>query len=728
MSQSGQDSKGAHATSVWVADAAGRFVGEAPGSRVAEALAPHVRRVARAGQAEHVLISVHLGAAGVRTMEAALQPFELEESRGVAIALSERRTNDAYNLARFELVLDATREGVWEWVVADGSVWWNERANEIFGYSPGSVPNFERWTSRIHPDDRERVLSGYMAAVHDGHACTWEDEYRVRRVDGELRYVLDHARVERDANGQAIRLVGVMSDVTEKRVATAARAEMEQQFRQMAETIMDVMWLADATTLEILYVSPAFERIFGRPKSDLVGRHDCLFLAVHPDDRARVAERMPELRSGGFDETYRIVRPDGKVRWIRERVVPVLDEHGKVVRLAGLSSDETAHRQLEEQLLQARKMESVGRLAGGVAHDFNNLLTVILASSDFALRRLPEAHAARADIEQVGQAAERAVRLTQQLLAFARRQVIAPVRLDVNELTRQMDALLRRVIGEHIELVTRLAPDLHPVLADPSQLEQVLVNLAVNARDAMAQGGQLTLETRNVRVDEGYREAHAHVAVGDYAMLAVTDTGTGMPRDVQEHVFEPFFTTKAKGGGTGLGLATCYGIIRQAGGQILIDSELGRGTTFKILLPATNVEPRPAAQPSSAPPPGGQETIVFVEDDASVRGIGIRILAEQGYHVLEAASGAQALQVAAEHAGPIHLLITDLVMPQMSGTDLARRLREQRPKTRVLYTSGYAENAIAREAPFDPALAFLPKPYIAETLLFKVRSVLEGKS
>jgi two-component system cell cycle sensor histidine kinase/response regulator CckA len=514
--------------------------------------------------------------------------------------------------------------------------------------------------------------------------------------------------------------------VTDERAADAARAEIEQQFRQMAETIVDVMWLADANTLEILYVSPAFERIFGRPTSDLWGRTDCLMLAVHPDDRAHLEAQKPRLATGDYDETYRIVRPDGKQRWIRDRVLPVRDEEGKVVRLAGLSSDITTERQLEEQLLQARKMESVGRLAGGVAHDFNNLLTVILTASEFALRRLPEGHTTAPDIEQVKEAAERAAKLTHQLLAFARRQVIAPVRLDLNDLTRQMDALLRRVIGEHIELVTRLAPNLHAVLADPSQIEQVLVNLAVNARDAMIDGGRLTLETRNVRVDAAYAEAHAHVAPGDYAMLAVSDTGAGIPRDVQEHIFEPFFTTKAQGSGTGLGLATCYGIVRQAGGHIVLYSEVGRGSTFKILLPATNVEAKPQAPRAPAAPPGGHETILFVEDDQTVRTIGMRILSAQGYHVLEAASGREALRVAFDHRGPIHLLVTDVVMPHMSGTELARRLRDLRPSARVLYTSGYTENAIVHHGVLDPSLSFLPKPYIIETLLLKVRSVLDG--
>jgi two-component system, cell cycle sensor histidine kinase and response regulator CckA len=397
-----------------------------------------------------------------------------------------------------------------------------------------------------------------------------------------------------------------------------------------------------------------------------------------------------------------------------------------VKRIVGLTSDITNERQLEDQLQQSRKMESVGRLAGGVAHDFNNLLTVMLAGCEFALMSLSPEHESRADIQQVKEAAQRAAKLTSQLLSFARRQVIAPVRLDLNELTRQMDALLRRVIGEHIELVTKLAGGLDPVLADRGQIEQVLVNLAVNARDAMPGGGRLLLETGNMKVDQAYAESHANVVPGDYVMLAVSDTGVGIPREVQAHMFEPFFTTKPAGSGTGLGLATCYGIVRQVGGQILVYSELGRGTTFKILLPRTDVDLAAAAAPLDTPPPGGSETVLFVEDEVTVRAVGVRILKQQGYHVLEAWGGLEALRLSAQHAGTIHLLVTDVVMPQMSGVELARRLQERRPKLKVLFTSGYTENTIVHHGVLEPTVAFLQKPYVVEGLLNKVRDVLDS--
>jgi PAS domain S-box-containing protein len=712
---------------VWLADSDGGFLGGGPEESLAAPLADHIRRVATDGGKDTITLEVAGQDGRPQQIEAALRAVGDVARSAVAVAVSKRAADDVYRLKRFDLVLEATRDAVWEWVAADGTVWWNERCNEIFGYPPGTAPTFAGWTERIHPDERERVVAGYMATVHSTHEA-WSDEYRIVRADGAIRTVVDHGRVERDGAGVALRLVGVMSDVTDEREARAARAQLDQQFKQLAETVADVTWMSDATTREILYVSPAHERIFGPEGRAVFESTEAYLAAIHPDDRPRILARMSQQLTGTYDETYRIVRSDGKERWVHSRTAPIRDAGGNVVRIAGLISDITAQRQLEEQLLQSRKMESVGRLAGGVAHDFNNLLTVILSASEFALRHLPTDHKVRIDIEQVKEAADRAAKLTAQLLAFARRQVIAPVRLDLNELARQMDKLLRRVIGEHIELITRLSPGLHPVLADRSQLEQVLVNLAVNARDAMPDGGRLTLETGNVRIDDRYADSHANVEIGEYVMIAVSDTGLGIPRDVIEHMFEPFFTTKAQGSGTGLGLATCYGIVRQAGGQILVYSELGRGTTFKILLPRTSAAETVNRRDADSAPPGGHETVLFVEDDAPVRAVGVRILAEQGYRVLEAWGGWEALRIAAEHPGPIHVLVTDVVMPHMSGTELARRLRERRPETRVLYTSGYTENAIVHHGVLDPNLAFLQKPYVTETLLAKVRAVLDGST
>jgi two-component system cell cycle sensor histidine kinase/response regulator CckA len=384
------------------------------------------------------------------------------------------------------------------------------------------------------------------------------------------------------------------------------------------------------------------------------------------------------------------------------------------------------HKRVEAQLLQSQKMEVVGRLAGGVAHDFNNLLTVILGYSELAEEMLNQDDVALAYLRNVGQAAERAAGLTRQLLAFARQQVIEPKVIHINDLILNLDKLLRRLIGEDIELVTLPAPNLGQVKVDPGQIEQVLVNLAVNARDAMPEGGKLTIETAPAILDEEYARQHAEVAPGEYIMLAVSDTGIGMDETIQAHVFEPFFTTKEPGKGTGLGLATCYGIIKQSNGYIWLYSEPGRGTTFKIYLPRVEDTVVSPQRDTRSTTPYGTETILFVEDEPMVRDISVQALRMQGYTVLEAVNGHEALRVAEEYEGDIHLLVTDVVMPQMGGTELAKRLPATYPDIKILFTSGYTDKAIVHHNVLAPGIAFLQKPFTPGTLTSKVREALDA--
>jgi len=627
-------------------------------------------------------------------------------------------------LSRYELVLRATRDAVWEWNITTEEAWWNRRQYEMLGYQPESTkPSYAAWVARVHPEDVQRVTAEFDAAITSG-ALTWQDEFRLLRADGSVGLALDRGYIERDDQGRPLRMIGVMSDISEERASIAALADSEERFRQLACAIDEVFWLINPSGSQVLYVSPAYERIWGRTCQSVYDDPKSFIEAIHEDDRPEVLPLLPA--HVGYDVTYRIRRPNGDLLWIRDRAFPVHDAEGNVVRIAGVATDITAQRNLEEQLLQSRKLESIGRLAGGIAHDFNNLLTVILASTEFATRRVSDA-TAQADLELVRDAAQRAAHLTSQLLAFARRQVSAPKLVDLNELARRVDGLLRRVIGEHVQLRTVLHPELHQVLVDRGQMEQVLVNLAVNARDAMPDGGRLTLETANISIEKAYSTSHANVEVGEYVMLAVSDTGSGIDSEVLEHIFEPFFTTKLPGRGTGLGLATCYGTIRQAHGEILVYSEIGKGTTFKILLPRALTGP--LHDELDAPPQRslrGTETVLVVEDDALLRGVAARILGEQGYQVLEAVSGGDALKVAEGHPKPIHLLLTDVVMPHVSGTELARRLQALRSEMRVIYTSGYTENAIAQHGVLEPHVNFLPKPYVAATLLAKVRDVLDA--
>jgi len=387
----------------------------------------------------------------------------------------------------------------------------------------------------------------------------------------------------------------------------------------------------------------------------------------------------------------------------------------------------TERRHLEDQLRQAQKMEAVGQLAGGIAHDFNNLLTAILGSTQLLLHATPPGDGRREDIEEIKNAGLRAAELTRQLLAFSRRQVLAPKVLDMNAVVSQMDKMLRRLIGEDVELVTQLARDLGPVSADPGQLEQVLLNLAVNARDAMPRGGRLTIETANVVLTEEYSERHHRLPPGQYVLLAVSDTGVGMDEATQKHLFEPFFTTKEVGKGTGLGLATVYGIVKQSGGYIWVYSEPGHGTTVKVYLPRVPgaAEPLPVA---AATPElrRGSEIVLLVEDAAPVRSLARKSLESYGYTVLEAADGPAALDLAARHPRGIDILVTDVVMPGMSGRELAERLAPARPAMRVLYTSGYTDDAMVRQGVLRAGVAFLQKPFVPETLARKVREVLDG--
>jgi nitrogen-specific signal transduction histidine kinase len=381
---------------------------------------------------------------------------------------------------------------------------------------------------------------------------------------------------------------------------------------------------------------------------------------------------------------------------------------------------------LEEQFRQSQKMEAIGRLAGGIAHDFNNLLTIIKGYSQLSLMELKEGTPLRGKVEEIQKAADRAAALTRQLLAFSRRQVMEMKVLDPNAVLRDLDKMLQQVIGEDIELVTLLADDLGTVKADAGQIEQVVMNLVVNARDAMQKGGKLTIETANVELDENYARTHVAVKPGRYVMLSVSDTGVGMTPEVRDRVFEPFFTTKEKGKGTGLGLGTVYGIVKQSGGNIWVYSEPGKGTAFKIYLPRVD-EPLEEIREKAVKEelPRGVETVLVVEDEEEVRKLVSEILRRQGCRVLEASHGNEALLVCEKHEGPIHLLVTDVVMPEMSGPELAQHFTKLHPEARVLYTSGYTDNTIVHHGVLDKGLDYIQKPFTVEGLARKVREVLD---
>ena len=486
---------------------------------------------------------------------------------------------------------------------------------------------------------------------------------------------------------------------------------------------VDAMY-ASATVAEC---NDAMARMYGFTEArELIGAR---LADLHDQGDPANREQMRGFIRAGYrlaDSETRERDRAGRRRVFLNNVVGFIED-GHLVRVWGTQRDVSDQRRLEEQFRQAQKMEAVGQLAGGIAHDFNNLLTAILGNTQLLLRDLPPGDVMRGDVEEIRKASERAAALTRQLLAYSRRQMLQPEVLDLNVVVAEMDKMLRRLIGEHIAFVSVPAPGLGRVRADPSQIEQVLVNLVVNARDAMPDGGRLTIETANADLDASYAQEHLGAAPGAYTMLAVTDTGTGMDATVRAHLFEPFFTTKEVGKGTGLGLATVYGIVKQSGGHISVYTEVGQGSSFKVYLPRVDAPPAPAAPPAARPAAArGSETVLVVEDDPAVLSLSCRALEAEGYTILCASDGADALRIVERHGGEIHLLLTDVVMPGMSGRELAEQMAARRAGIRILYMSGYPGDAAVHHGTLVRGSAFLQKPFSPDGLTRKVRETLDG--
>jgi PAS domain S-box-containing protein len=599
-----------------------------------------------------------------------------------------------------------------------------------------------------------------------------------------VRVTITSIRIEEQEDA---RLLLIVEDLSEEERLQAARKESEKRFQDLVQGLDAIVWEADAATLRFSFVSQRAHTVLGFPTERWLAEPDFFSTRIHPEDRAKAVATCRAALARGEDHEleYRALRSNGNVVWLRDIVHVVPAAPGRPGQLRGLTVDLTelkradeALRQSEDQLRQAQKMDAVGKLAGGIAHDFNNLLMVIRGDGDLILRRLPPTHPLRKNAEGIREAADQAATLTRQLLAFSRKQVLAPRVLDLNSIVSGMQTMIQRLIGETINLVTVPEPALGRIKADPGQIEQVIMNLAVNARDAMPDGGRLVVRTANVRAGEAPElPGAASPPAGPHVLLEVADSGTGMDAATQAHLFEPFFTTKEPGKGTGLGLSTVYGIVEQSGGSVTVETGVGRGTTFRIYLPqvetpATAAPPlrsTPTAVPSAPPklvapastaavplrppapvepaplrsepahaatplepvlvsetPPVPTETILLVEDALRVRAVVREILEMSGYHVLEARHGAEAIDISERHRGPIQLMVTDVVMPQMSGRELAQRLQPVRPDMRVIYMSGYTDDAIVRHGVLGEGIAFLSKPFTPDALALKVREVLEA--
>ncbi len=649
-------------------------------------------------------------------------------AHAAAIAIGHQRAETALRESadRLRVAVQASNIGLWDWALRTNHVTYSREWKSQLGYEETEIRNeFSEWERLVHPDDLAAAQERVQRFLSQPEGW-YEAEFRMRHKDGTWRWIYARGEVFRDASGEAVRMMGCHIDFTARQQSDATLRQSEARLQEAQRIAKLGSWDWDITT-DALYWSDEIYRIFELTPQQFRATYPAFLERVHPLDRSRVVAAVDAAvhAAAPYDIEYRIVLSDGRERAVHETGLVFRDETGRPLRMVGTVQDITVRKELEAQLRQANRMESVGQLASGIAHDFNNLLTVINGMSDLVLAQVSQDDPVHADVQEIHHAGERAATLTRQLLAFSRQQILAPRVLDFNTVVAGMESLFRRLLGEDIDLVVVLAPGVGSVKADLGQIEQVMTNLAVNARDAMPQGGRLTIETQNVTIREGDARQHG-VAMppGSYVRLAVSDSGVGMDEATCARIFEPFFTAKGPGKGTGLGLATVYGIVKQSHGFICVRSEVGQGASFEIYLPqVTEAASHDPPEPIVASSPG-TETILLVEDNAALRTLATRVLEPAGYTVLGAATGEEALRLLERHEEPVHFLLTDVVLPGMSGRQLAERLAQTHPGMKVLYMSGYTGDTIVLQGVLDAQMHFLNKPFTGAALLRKVREVL----
>lgn len=595
---------------------------------------------------------------------------------------------------------------------------------KVLGYSAEELKKSSGF-EQIHPDDRARVQEAAAEARRTGLGKTLE--YRIRHKDGTWRVLESTSSVILSTKGEPGRLVIVNRDITERKKTVEALRQSEISFRSMVDEAPYGIYRVGEDG-RFLRVNPALQKMVGyEAPNELLNANLGTEVFRNPVDFERLVELLGSV--GEFkDVEVDWKRKDGTPITVRCSGRHINDSEGGGPYFEAFAEDVTERRVLERQLRMAAKMEAIGRLSGGIAHDFNNLLGVIIGYSQVLRRKLGPENPLYEHAEEVEKAGQRAVSLTRQLLAFSRQQILTPVVLDPNALVSDMEKMLPRLLGEDIVVSIHLDPELGRVKADQGQIEQVVMNLAVNARDAMPGGGKLVIATSNVELDQAYARQHPGAKPGRYVMLAVTDSGMGMSSETLAHIFEPFFTTKEVGKGTGLGLATVYGVVKQSGGYVWVDSELGKGASFQIFLPRIEETVAPTvAGPLQIENLRGTETVLLVEDADALRKLARSFLLEHGFQVLAASNGEEAVEVARNHAGPIHLLLTDVVMPGMNGKALADRLLAKSPKLKVVYISGYTDSFIAGHGVLEEGTHLLHKPFTEDALIRKIREVLDAK-
>jgi two-component system cell cycle sensor histidine kinase/response regulator CckA len=641
-------------------------------------------------------------------------------------------------LAEQAALLDLAQDAIIVLDMQNRIVFWNCGAEAMYGWTSQEAlgRNNEALlnTEFSDPDPAEHIEG---TLLRQGR---WEGEAIHHTRDGTRVNVASRWTLQRGANGAPIRILTINNDITDRKQADSERLGLVDDLQSHASALRENeqrtkfalgaahmgVWEIDVATERVTW-SETMAPMFGLTPDQAPTTREGFFALIHPDDRRVVEDAVTTAARDGtdFEAEFRVVWPDGSMRWNAGRARMLRDADDRPVRLLGVSTDISDRKLLEAQLRQAQKMDAVGQLAGGVAHDFNNLLTAILGYSNFVIDTFESSDPRRSDMEQVIKAGERATALTKQLLAFSRKQILQPTIVDLNALVTGMGRMLSRLIGEQVDLVPILAAGLCTVRADSGQLEQVLMNLVVNARDAMPSGGRLAIETANVELDESFIH-DVVIHPGPYAMLAVSDSGIGMDEATKQRLFEPFFTTKEQGKGTGLGLATVYGIVKQSGGYVWVFSEPGKGATFKVYLPCAeraDVIARSIVREEDVA--AGTETVLVVEDEAAVRFLTRRILEKAGYRVFEAPDPGKAEALFEQDPNLFALLVTDVIMPGSSGPQLFERLSRQRPDLKVLYVSGYTDDTIVRQGQLDPSVEFLQKPFTAHALRRRVREVLD---
>ena len=639
---------------------------------------------------------------------------EVSELKNIEEVLLETRKQ----LADVQRIAHA---GLFVWNLRTNEIEWSPEVFRIFGLDPQKFkPDIESVMSRFIEDDM-KLNEKLIEAAQEGNE-PYSFEARILWPDGSLRHLISTSEGIFDDKQNLMQIIGTVRDITDQVEIEEKLRKSEAKFRDLVENINDVIYSADVNG-EITYISPSIKSVMGYDPSEIIGNNFSKY--IHPDDLPYTMERLSMVISGELSPTeYRILSKSGEYRWVRSSSRPIYTDD-KLVGLTGMFIDITERKRLESQLTQAQKMESIGRLAGGVAHDFNNMLGVILGRTEMILMGMRPEDSNYEELQEIYDAALRSANLTRQLLAFARKQTISPKILDLNDTVEELLKMLRRLIGEDIDLLWKPETHIWPVKMDPAQVDQILANLCVNARDAISGTGKVTIETDNVVFDEVYCSTHVECKPGDFIMLAVSDDGCGMDKETLNNLFEPFFTTKKAGEGTGLGLATIYGIVKQNEGFIYVYSEPKRGSTFKIYMPRTQEAVEEIGEPDVKPVAKGNETVLFVEDENAILNLGKDALEHFGYTVLAAHTPGEALGMAERYEAPIHLLITDVVMPEMNGKELSVQIKKVKPDIKVLFMSGYTGNVIVHRGILEGDVNFLQKPFSINSLAGKVREILD---